>query len=243
MAKYKLCLFYTKNLYEELIDNEYSTFEEIDNITKQYENEETFRNNDYIRCMINKIESSKRDSIEKLENERIKRGKVAIVRIEKEKVSFIRPLYKVNRRYESPKILIDSIIKRLKNANDIDLLCTFLDKYKTIFYTEFNLYRGIQEIVNSLYNSENKHPMGQIEEKNYNKILDIIKETLEFSLDNTYDKLSEDKTFLCRRISNYLDCHINKKTKVTDDKKILSKHEEEKASKQQEVSKYLVKKR
>ena len=165
MAKYKLCLFYTKNLYEALIDNEYSTFEEIDNITKQYENEETFRNNDYIRCMINKIESSKRDSIEKLENERIKRGKVAIVRIEKEKVSFIRPLYKVNRRYESPKILIDSIIKRLKNANDIDLLCTFLDKYKTIFYTEFNLYRGIQEIVNSLYNSENKHPMGQIEEK------------------------------------------------------------------------------
>lgn len=220
MKKYKLCLFYSTKAYKKLIEDEFDDFRKIDELTKCFQNEDELRDDEVASDSIYRIQNDYHAYIEKIKSKKVQKGRIAIVREEDENIHFIKPLYKVSERYASPKALINSIVKRLKRENDIKLLCGFLSNYKSTFYTPFNLYRGVNKIRNSLYYKSNSNtPRSKKEENNYNKMLGIIRETLELPLDRANDTLPEDKLFLYRIMSDYLDSHIyNDKIRINDRK-------------------------
>ncbi len=217
MKKYKLCLFYSTRVYAKLIDKEFTDLKEIDKITSNYDTEESFRNDLSIKERIDNIQASLYGYIMSIKSNKAKKGRVAIIEEEDKNVRFIKPLYKVSKRYSSPKKLINSIIKRLKEENDIKLLSGFILNYRSTFYTPYNQYRGINKMKNSLYYGGNIHPVGKKEQEYYNRVISLIKETLEFGLDKVEDKINDDKYFLLRIMSDYLDSHIyNDRVRIND---------------------------
>ena len=217
MKKYKLCLFYSTRVHAKLIDKDFTDLRDIDQITEKFETEEKFRNDPAIKNKIDEIQVACHNYIEKIKSSKAKRGRVAIVEEENKEVRYIKPLYKVSKRYSSPKRLINSIIKRLKDENDIKLLSSFLLNFRSTFYTPFNQYRGINKMKNSLYYGGNIHPVGKKEQEYYNKVLSMMKETLEFGLNKVDDTIKEEKYFLLRIMSDYLDNHIyNDRVRIID---------------------------
>ena len=205
MNKYSLCLFYSWDLYQNLLEDEFDDFRDIDKITIAYQNEKEFINNKNIKEKISNIQNKNASYLSLLSNKSEKKGRIAIVKKVNNRVLFIKPLYKMDQSYQSTNKLTNSIIERLKSEEDIVLVSKFLSNFKTTFYTELNLYMGLNRLKNYLVYQAGSKISSRKEKDYFEKIIRIISATIQLPNNNDIDL---DKLFLYRRMSTFLDSQI-----------------------------------
>lgn len=212
MEKYQLCLYYSSNAFRPIIDKDFASFKEIDEITKEFYNEEELRNQ--YAGTIRAIQFMYGSYIAAIKKDRDKKGKIAIVKRDDQGISYIKPLYKTTYALSSPKKLINTIMSKLKNEDDTIAITDFVNNFRSTLYTQYNIYQGINKIKNSLYYTENYKPTTKTEIYNYQRLLTLIKDTLYFPCDKKKDTLNDRKTFIYRLMNDYLDSTCKSSVKI-----------------------------
>lgn len=198
MGKYKLCLVCSSKFYKPIIDREFTSLREIDEITEQFKNEEEFRNDPEIKKTIDTIKRTYDFYFRKIDDPTKKNGKIGIVDIEKIEKPYISPLYIENNSLESPKKLIKLILDTLKEENSGKYIVNFLDEFRERFNTEFATISGISSFKGQLEYVNEPKTKSQIYA--YKRLLEIIKVTIKNGWKKETDELDENRYFKLRKM-------------------------------------------
>lgn len=202
MARYKLCLICSSKFHKPIINKEFTSLREIDEITEQFKNEEEFRNSPEIKQVINSIKRAHDYYFNKIEDPVKKNGKIGIVDMSKQDSPYISPLYIQNNSLQSPKKLIKLITSTLEEENSGKYIANFINKFNDKFNTEYTRVSGIYKYKKQLeYVNE---PKSKSDIYAFKTLLEIIKLTLKHGLDKEKDEIDEEKYFELRRIYDFI---------------------------------------
>lgn len=219
MGKYKLCLIYSSNFYKPILDKEFSSTEEIDDITSKCKDEDELRKNSEIEREIVKIKNENWRYITSIKENEKRNGKIAIVDLENKNFTYFKPLYKDKIGLKSPKRLTSSIINSLKNENNGKVLSEFFEKFKNELNTEYTRINGVFKLNEYLRNINT--PKTPKEKEAYKTMMNIIALTLKHNINKKSDTVPERVYKSQRRMLDYLEkTEYIKNLKVRDTNKI-----------------------
>lgn len=175
--RFKLILFFVNNIKIEILES--SQLMDIDLLTTKYKNSAELirasRNiiNDYFNRIVD-IDSF-------LGTAGDKSLKVCFVD-QGGYYKEISPLYKGNCRKLNPSSILNGIVKKLKDDIDYTVTVQFLNKFMYMFNSQFNIERNkIYDLKNSLSINSIDGNILNMQQKNFDKILKIIKDDLRIS--------------------------------------------------------------
>lgn len=202
--KANLTLFYSKNVYLNLIEN--LEIEDLDKITSKYCSQQELRDDPQFCNRITTFYTNYRNYRNKITNQNDKNGHLVLTYYDQNNdFRKLRVLYKKDKVKLDPQKTVNAIVRCLKNINNNDIILSLFREYSFILETEFNYHHyhliSLKKQL-SLIGSKNET---QSSLSKYNKLVKIVHDELIKGYDKTTKSTTPSSYYHIRLIDEYLE--------------------------------------